>query len=95
MRVHLTHQRLLCKNSATLKAQITSLVSCVPASLEGWDAYVRAVANMECALAMHVYNCSHDSLAYIREASELVGLQFEQTGVMGKRTVHQIDPKRI
>ena len=97
MRALTLHQRVLARNAATLKAELTPLLPAVVGvavgNAGGWDRGAGAAARIECALVLNMYSCSADALPFLEDANAALGIDVRVTGVMGKRTFHQVDPK--
>ena len=91
------HQKLLSKNVASLKEELLQLVAetsrCFKGKEEKWGKSVVALAELECASVLHTYQCTADADLSVKRASQQLGMELKQTGVMGKRTVHQVDAK--
>ena len=92
------HQKLLHKNSATLKAELVRTANEISQSLrsldEGvWGRECLAAAEIECAGVMQTYQLAQEAVVFIKRAGDRLGMGMKATGVMGKRTVHQVDAK--
>ena len=97
MRTLHLHQKLLSKNAASLKKDLIALANQVSQQFKSgqgeWGAYVLALVEIECAMVMQTFQCANEAAAFIQKASATLGIEMQQTGVMGKRTVYQVDPK--
>ncbi|QDZ23398.1 TPR repeat domain-containing protein [Chloropicon primus] len=92
------HQKLLSKNSATLKESLVQLAKELSKTFRDkdedlWGKGCLAALEMECAMVMQTYHCVNEASDFIGMASDRLGMDLRQTGVMGKRTVHQVDAK--
>ncbi|KAG2495053.1 hypothetical protein HYH03_006983 [Edaphochlamys debaryana] len=106
LRTVLTQQHALEGRSASLLHEAGQLIqaligpgapwaSSAPEAAAG-PAPVRALAgvlHVELALAQYAYGMVDGGRQYLGRAGELLGLQPQLTGALGKRTVHQIDAK--
>ena len=91
------HQKLLSRNSATLKDLLLRLcdesLETLAKSSAAWGRDVSAALEIESAMVMQTYQQVSAAAALIAKASATLGIELRQTGIMGKRTVHQRDPK--
>ena len=100
-RTALLRQRLLGSPSASLQAQVFSLYSRVVRHTNSgsggarfpWGRDLAALALLESALAFQHYRRVDDATAMLKQCEEVLGVKVGKTGMLGRRTVHQVDAK--
>ncbi|KAK3264556.1 hypothetical protein CYMTET_26717 [Cymbomonas tetramitiformis] len=100
-------QRLLSRRSPTLRVGLLRLFSQILQGLASEDApiavglgveaglgrQVHVAALLEAALMEYMYDCVDAGEATLKEALKVAGVEFKLSGVLGKRTEHQVESK--
>jgi len=104
-RAALLRQRLLSSPAASLQAQVFGLYSRVVQHTGGggagagagarlpWGRDLAALALLESALAYQHYRRVDEATALLKQCEGVLGVSVGKTGMLGKRTVHQVDAK--
>ena len=89
LRVNFLHQRILSEKTGTLYKNIVANISDVTPWLEGQSGIVQAMFLVERAMVDTYFGNDTRALKQLEDATELTGLKYVLTGVVGKRTQWQ------
>ncbi|KAI5855880.1 hypothetical protein BZA05DRAFT_389927 [Tricharina praecox] len=89
LRVNFLHQRILSEKTGTLYKNIVADINDVVPRLAGQSNIVQAMLLVERAMVDTYFGNDARALKQLEDATELTGLKYVLTGVMGKRTQWQ------